>query len=62
MINKQSFVNDEVIYASVLHYTILGENQSKCIQNSDQYQYLGNGPPTPPLTQQQSIDNKFEQG
>ena len=26
--------------------------------NSDQYQYLGNCPPTPPLTQQQSIDNK----
>ena len=25
----------------------------------DQYQYLGNCPPTPPLTQQQSIDNKF---
>ena len=23
----------------------------------DQYQYLGNCPPTPPLTQQQSIDN-----
>ena len=25
----------------------------------DQYQYLGNYPPTPPLTQQQSIDNKL---
>ena len=25
---------------------------------SDQYQYLGNCPPTPPLTQQQSIDAK----
>ena len=24
----------------------------------DQYQYLGNCPPTPPLTQQQSIDIK----
>ena len=24
----------------------------------DQYQYLGNCPPTPPPTQQQSIDNK----
>ena len=24
----------------------------------DQYQYLGNCPPTPPLTQHQSIDNK----
>ena len=28
------------------------------IGKSDQYQYLGNCPPTPPLTQQQSIDNK----
>ena len=26
--------------------------------STDQYQYLGNCPPTPPLTQQQSIDNK----
>ena len=26
------------------------------IENLDQYQYLGNCPPTPPLTQQQSID------
>ena len=26
---------------------------------SDQYQYLGNCPPTPPLTQQQSIDNNL---
>ena len=25
----------------------------------DQHQYLGNCPPTPPLTQQQSIDNKL---
>ena len=25
----------------------------------DQYQYLGNCPPTPPLTQQQSIDKKL---
>ena len=25
----------------------------------DQYQYLGSCPPTPPLTQQQSIDQKF---
>ena len=25
----------------------------------DQYQYLGNCPPTPPLAQQQSIDNKL---
>ena len=27
-------------------------------QFSDQYQYLRNCPPTPPLTHQQSIDNK----
>ena len=26
---------------------------------SDQYQYLDNCPPTPPLTQQQSIDDKL---
>ena len=29
--------------------------------STDQYQYLGNCPPTPPLTQQQSIDNKLGQ-
>ena len=29
------------------------------IQTVDQYLYLGNCPPTPPLTQQQSIDNKL---
>ena len=28
-------------------------------KKTDQYQYLGNCPPTPPLTQQQSIDNKL---
>ena len=27
------------------------------LEDLDQYQYLGNCPPTPPLTQQQSIDN-----
>ena len=25
----------------------------------DKYQYLGNCPPTPPLNQQQSMDNKL---
>ena len=29
------------------------------VRYRDQYQYLGNCPPTPPLTQQQSIDNKL---
>ena len=29
------------------------------IAASDHDQYLGNCPPTPPLTQQQSIDNKL---
>ena len=29
------------------------------ISYSDQYQYLGNCPLTPPLTQQKSIDNKL---
>ena len=28
-------------------------------KKKDQYQYLGYCPPTPPLTQQQSIDNKL---
>ena len=28
---------------------------------TDQYQYLGNYPPAPPLTQQQSVDNKLAQ-
>ena len=28
----------------------------RCIEIADQYQYLGNCPPTPPLTQQQSIE------
>ena len=27
--------------------------------STDQYLYLGNCQPTPPLTQQQSIDNKL---
>ena len=30
-----------------------------CKGSADQFQYLGNCPPTPPLTQQQSIDNKL---
>ena len=32
---------------------------SVCKTKPGQYQYLGNCPPTPPLTQQQSIDNKL---
>ena len=28
--------------------------------DADQYQYLGYCPPTPPLTQQQSIENKLK--
>ena len=35
------------------------EKQSVELKMWDQYQYLGNCPPTPPLTQQQSIDNKL---
>ena len=31
--------------------------ESMCVE--DQYQYLGNCPPTPPLTQRQSIDDKL---
>ena len=30
-----------------------------CKGLTDRYQYLGNCPPTPPLTQQLSIDNKL---
>ena len=30
-----------------------------CKGSADQFQYLRNCPPTPPLTQQQSIDNKL---
>ena len=33
------------------------ENKKFQINFWDQYQYLGNCPPTPPLTQQQSIDD-----
>ena len=29
------------------------------VKFTDQHQYLGNCPPTPPLTQQQSIDNNL---
>ena len=29
------------------------------LETLDQYQYLSNYPPTPPLTQQQSIDNNL---
>ena len=29
------------------------------LRNVDRYEYLGNCPPTPPLTQQQSIDNNL---
>ena len=35
------------------------KKQSFELKMRDQYQYLGNYPPTPPLTQQQSIDNKL---
>ena len=35
------------------------EKQSVEFKMWDQYQYLGNCPPTPPLTQQQSIDNNL---
>ena len=43
---------------------LLEENlnlQCRCeqVEKLDQHQYLGNCLPTPPLTQQQSIDNKL---
>ena len=41
-------------------FTLLATLKSIVIMKySDQYQYLGNCPPTPPLTQQQSIDIKL---
>ena len=41
-------------------FTLLATLKSIVIMKySDQYQYLGNCPPTLPLTQQQSIDNKL---
>ena len=36
-----------------------GGKKSSSQRILDQYPYLGNCPPTPPLTQQQSIDNKL---
>ena len=36
-----------------------GGQRGRELKELDQYQYLGNCPPTPPLTQQQSIDNKL---
>ena len=42
-----------------MHMRSLGILFSLNEEIEDQYQYLGNYPPTPPLTQQQSIDNKL---
>ena len=39
--------------------TSLPDNVKLHVDYLDQYQYLGNCLPTPPLTQQQSIDNKL---
>ena len=33
--------------------------EEPCMEKPDQYQYLSNCSPTPPLTQQQSIDDKL---
>ena len=45
-------------FRALLH---LGPNviTLRIVITSDQYQYRGNFPPTPLLTQQQSIDNKL---
>ena len=40
-------------------YNVLRLRQFWLKDSGDQYQYLGNWPPTPTLTQQQSIDNKL---
>ena len=47
---------DEIIYFVHVCVTVFIQLY---IIHSDQYQYLGNCPPTPPLTQQQSIDDKL---
>ena len=36
-----------------------GGQRGRELKELDQYKYLGNCPPIPPLTQQQSIDNKL---
>ena len=41
------------------HCAVTNTWNEECIDIGDRYQYLGNCPPTPPLTQQQSIDNKI---
>ena len=46
-----------------LHLSTVANHVNNLIDKTklfwDQYQYLGNCPPTPPLTQQQSTDNKL---
>ena len=43
----------------LLTVSLLFQANKLLIEILDQYQYLGNCPPTPPLTQQQSINNKL---
>ena len=54
-------VKDRVCAAGLFWLFVCSVNNLRCIciEKPDQYQYLGNYPPTPPLTQQQSIDNKL---
>ena len=62
--SKRSSLTFFIIISSSLEFVFLGElfTLSRFLfdkQTLDQYQYLGNCPPTPPLSQQQSIDSKL---
>ena len=52
-----SYKNCYILFFS--HCAVTNTWNEECIDIGDRYQYLGNCPPTPPLTQQQSIDNKI---
>ena len=46
-------------FAQTKEKKIVCLSQGRAYAVSVAYQYLGNCPPTPPLTQKQSIDNKL---
>ena len=50
---------NEVFYYCFANKGKVKDHWSRSKEYWDQYQYLGNCPPTPPLTQQQSIDNNL---
>ena len=47
-------IGDDIVHS--FNQVLTSASRKKIL---DQYQYLGNCPPTPPLTQQQSIDNNL---